>query len=329
MADKLPPLENCLAVRLKDCILVLSKHSHFSIFSDKSAIWMYNLWTETWMKYDIIPKPKPEVNGHTGVVIGTDVYICGERGYKSMLSKLTRNPKGKYAWSIIHIEDQSKVPSPRFDCCAWEYGEKMWVWGADGPSTDDQLLYFDPSTKTWINVKCSGEVPSPGNRASTTKMQDNVWLHETTTINYSCSLGLYTLSMHSFTWTRIETTMPKPIRNSKASLTPISASQLLSYGGFSQDISDKNLTLSWIFDIQSRQWKQHPIAETYHRWNHTGITGLNSRVIILGGGNTISVVILEPKSLEQLAIQRIYKHRSKLPWKKLPKKLTCKIMFPE
>ena len=37
----------------------------------------------------------------------------------------------------------------------------------------------------------------------------------------------------------------------------------------------------------------------------------------------------QPKTLQQLATETVYKHRNNLPWQKLPKKLICKIMGTE
>ena len=162
-------------------------------------------------------------------------------------------------------------------------------------------------------------------------------------MNNRFSRDLYELSMRSLVWTKIEAAMPRPDDYREATLTPISASQLVMYGGMHRHVLEK-LTGPWILDIQSYTWRQHPITENYNRLNHAGITGLNSSVIILGGSmfkpvslqgakcqleNSIFSVRLEPKCLQQLAIQMIYKHRSKLPWKSLPKTLTCKIMDHE
>ena len=291
----------------------------------------------------------------TGVVIGTHVYIFGGRSHNNMLRKLITNAKGSFVWSKIHIEDQTKVPSPRTNHCAWEHGEKMWVFGGHGPSpvdylnnhgdyrpllphfsssqTNNQLFSYDPTTVTWINIRCSGEVPSPQHEASTAKIHDTVWLYGGTTEFCFHSNELYELNMHSFAWTKIEATCQKPKETSMASLTPISASHLLLYGG-NQHMNTK----PWIYNVQTHAWSRHPTAKRHCRWNHTGITGLNSSVIILGGEvalakkktkKTILSVILEPKSLKKLAIQMIYKHRSELPWENLPKSLTCNIMITE
>ena len=332
------------------------------IISTDYTISICCLWTEQWSKH-IIPNQLelPEVEGQTGVVIGTDVYIFGNTE-KSNLWKLRRSRNGSFEWSIIYITDQTKVPSPRCYHCAWEHSGKMWVFGGKGPSpvgylndhgyfvtrflhfrvhgSNNQLFSFYPTTGTWTNVKCSGEVSSPRYCASSANIQDNVWLYGRLAVTIGIN-DFYELSMHSLVWTKIETAMPRPYDNRGATLTPISTSQLVLYGGVHQDFL-KKLTGPWIFDIQSNTWRQHPEVENCNRRNHTGTTGQDS-VLILGGymlkpvslrgaqyqvENTV-FVRLEPKCLQQLAIQMIYKHRSNLPWQSLPPTLTCKIMDHE
>ena len=73
---------------------------------------------------------------------------------------------------------------------------------------------------------------------------------------------------------------------------------------------------------------------------HTGSLGLNNSVIIIGGASpedyelssdethsdleasiSLYTIMLGPKSLQQQAVQTVYKYRAELPWKCLPKKL--------
>ena len=363
MAGTLAPTEESLkkriAVRLNNCVLVYTKTVYCGQWIYN--LWIYNLWTEQWSKHAIAePKELPDLNGQTGVVIGTDVYVLG--GYNDVLWKLIRNANGSYVWSVIRTDNQTNAPSPRYCHCAWAYGEKMWVFGGYGPSpvgylndhgdfdlwntfnaygpgANNQLLSFDPSTKTWTNVECFGDIPSPRDCACTTMIEDTVWLYGGRTCSNFFNNDFYELNMLSFVWTKIKTTMPRPDGISGASLTSISASKLVLYGGCHQDMDDHNLAIPRVFDIQSRTWSQHPTTETCHRIYHSGLTGLNSSVIILGGEtsggsqhhreNAILYVRLEPKCLQQLALQMIYTHKSELPWKSLPKKLTCQIMDPK
>ena len=303
MADTLAPTENCLkrhiAVHLKDCVLFLSKSFCTVEISEQCTridslqgahyhIWIFNLWTEQWRKYAIPEQEKlPEVVGRTGIVIGSDCYFFG--GTNTLLRKL-RSKNGTFVWSIIYIEYQTNVPSPRLYHCAWEHGEKMWVFAGYGPSPhnylndhgdfrswdsslsfgeNSQLLSYDPSTKIWVSVKCSGEVPSPRNQACTGIIGDNVWLYGgSTTVNDIYRDDLYKLNMYSFVWTKIESTVPRPSGRRNASLTPVSANQLVLYGGRQENMSDQDVTIPWVFDVQSHIWRQHPITEN-HRWNHT------------------------------------------------------------
>ena len=286
MAESLAPTAECLgnhiAVRFKDFILVLSETSSIEFSRSKRtqvvvshySIWMYNLWTEQWRKLTM-PKEQelPGVYDRTGVVIGTDAYIFGGHDHKNMLWKLIANAEGSFVWSIIQVEEQTKVPSPRLNHCAWEHGDKMWVFGGTGPSPVDylnnhgdfipvlslnnQLFFYEPTTETWINIQCSGEVPLPRHSASTAIIQDNVWLYGGRTKNSNCSDDLYELNMHSFTWTQIKTTMPGPNGSNRASLTPISASQLLLYGG-NLDMFGQKFTIPWIYNVQTHTWSLRP-----------------------------------------------------------------------
>ena len=82
----------------------------------------------------------------------------------------------------------------------------------------------------------------------------------------------------------------------------------------------KRCTLSdtWILDLPSRSWKQ---------------LGLNNNIIIIGGSCDHAYhmhkdkfhVMLEPKCLQELAMQTVFKHQAELPLKSLPRKL-CKRM---
>ena len=262
-------------------------------------------------------------------------------------------------------KDQAQTPSPRQYHCAWEYGEKMWVFGGYGlpptgylndhgnfvpylqpsglPGVNNQLLWYDPSTGTWTNVKYSGEVPSPRCKAFTTVITEKMWLYGGSNDRVVTNDSLYELNMQSFVWTQIETNMPRPqvkfTGGFHAPLTQISADQFVLYGG----TRGGNLNISnipWIFDVQSHTWSRHPKTEGHPQWSHKHIvlvTCLKNNVIILAKktksawiqdeATDFSVMLdcIEPKSLQHLAIQMIYKHRSKLPWESLPRKLSCKI----
>ena len=253
MADTRAPTEECLehhmAVRLKDCIFVSSKSSKFTsqnavhVEDNPVILWIYNLWTEQWAKYVIqIRKYLHFGRDCTNVLIGTNVYsihgTIGESYNVHRLLSLEITANGSCAWGFIHTGNQTKEPSPRVDYCAWEHGAKMWVFGGYGPSpvdylndhgefalcyrrcgTNNQLLSYEPSTGTWTNAECFGDIPSPRCDASAAVLADTVWLYGGLT-NNNCTFisDLYELNMLSFVWTKIETTTPRPNGKRQANL---------------------------------------------------------------------------------------------------------------
>ena len=94
----------------------------------------------------------------------------------------------------------------------------MWVFGGFGPSpvnvlndhgnfdlwdplsdgTNNQLLSFDPSTKTWTNAECFGDIPSPRWGASIAMVEDTVWLHGGSNHSDFDKSDFYELNMLSF-----------------------------------------------------------------------------------------------------------------------------------
>ena len=88
-----------------------------------------------------------------------------------------RTPQGCFLWSQIGTyESKQKCPSPRQGHSGWEYGQKLWIFGCVGSDldgylkahedfteygTNNQLLYFDPSSEEWQNPKCFGNIPHP------------------------------------------------------------------------------------------------------------------------------------------------------------------------
>ena len=133
--------------------------------------------------------------------------------------------------------------------------------------------------------------------------------------------------MDSLTWTQIQIVQPRPHGRYLCTLTAVTEDQLILHGGS----TPSNYT--WIMDLPSHSWRLYTSGKDHCRWLHTGSLGLNSGVIILGGSkdvcsscdtsesNNIFHVMLEPKLLQQLAMQIIYKHLGEQPWELLPVKL--------
>ena len=185
----------------------------------------------------------------------------------------------------------------------------------------------------WTNAKCYGSVPTPrGNHASTI-ISHGVWTYGG---EHSSSFSdeFYKLDLKILTWTQIQISQPKPPELVCCSLNVISDTTLLLYGGASVQLpghSIQTLDGMWIFDVLTNTWRQYTSSKDHHRGGHRGTPGLNKCVIVIGGAKdpedsyddytTTFHVMLAPKSLQQVALQTVFKHRAVLSWTCLPLKL--------
>ena len=372
-----PFVSHHAAVRVKNSIVVFGGET--VSLEKRCTIWIYNLYTDRWRRYMIANnKLPPNTFPDCVVAIGTDIYI-----YYSALTNMTKpskwqpntlamlsiSEKTSFVWNEIQIKDITKTPSMRTDYSGWNYKDKLWIFGGFGVSpvgylnhhgefaalfwntidlhvgSNNQVLYFDPVLYEWTNPACFGTVPSPRRFHSSSIVGDIVWLHGgMQNTNIQIYDDLYQLDMLSLVWTQIGTNTLKPSARWRSTLTAITEKQLLLHRGFAS--RDKRISDSWIFDIPSQTWRQYQGIEDHPRHRHTGTTGLNSSVVIIGGSNPdrdlarwtvtdnerraysrVVLVKLEPKSLQQLAMNAIY--QAKLPLETLPKTLTYAIMGTE
>ena len=338
-------MELHVSVRFENSIVVLSRN-------ERHRLWIYNLWTEHWTKYDL-PRGKllPVENHQRGVQIGSAIYMSGGT---NMVWKLMKCRNNLFTYKRIQIKDHTKKPSPRHHHCAWEYDKKMWIFGGYGIPPDgyinnygdftrdfthtgaypngfhNQLLSYEPFRKIWTDVACSGDVPAPQARASAALLNDKVYLHGGYPSNIPYRGDLYELDMPSITWTRIKPTGLRPNGRMNFSLISVTINHLVFYGG------PDGGAVTRIFDVQLHTWKEYSEKKIAYNSDHTGTTGLHGSVVIIGRyfqpedqlayTPTVVTLRLEPKSLQQLAMQMIYHKVDSTLWETLPKKLLCKMI---
>ena len=221
----------------------------------------------------------------------------------------------------------------------------------------NQLLYFDPLAETWTNPKCTGQVPSPRSEHATARIKDAVWLYggtqDTVSSDASSLDDMYELNMHTLLWTKIEAINPRPPGCGLFVLTAIADSQLVLHGGHGEHFRNifRKCKTTWFFDIPSQTWRQSTTIKDPLRYCHTGSRGINKSVIIIGGqlyhelhsdtgwayrgtrGKQLILIVsvmLEPNTLQQVAMKTVYQHyKDEAIVEKLPKKLTNKILGTE
>ena len=240
--------------------LVAVRHGHhIHIFGGRAeetwpssfhVIWVYNLYTEQWKKYTI-PERHTAPTGRIdtcAVVIGKYIYMFGGitkdniHSISNEVWKLTKAENRSLQWNEVGTRPAQKTPSPRYKHAAWNYTDKLWIFGGFGNFTNEhfhehgdfmqttnllpvtirynigweaysnnQLLCFDPSNEVWTNPKCYGMIPSCRGEHATTVTRDQVWLYGgKRTACAAVHDDLYNLNMSTLTWTHIQTDQNRP-----------------------------------------------------------------------------------------------------------------------
>ena len=351
--DRLPGRHSHIASRLDHHIVFTAGFDRGSTHS----VWTYNLYTDQWREHKIpATKNAPyPVIGACAATIDECIYMFGGLDTHSLNTtnavwKLT-SKYGCFHWSEIEFQRDVRLPFPRFRHSGWEYANCLWAFGGDrspfsygpldqylndhgdlesmrGGAVTNQLICFNPSTHTWTNPQCFGTLPSPRSDHSTAIINNNVWLvgGEGPSNIFD---DFFKFDMPSKTWTCIQTTQAKPQVRLWSTLTAISDSQLVCHGG--EALRFPPVIDTYIVDLPSNTWRYHKSVRDNERCNHSASLGLNKNVIIVGGRSSFAQptptfqLMLEPKSLKQVAMKTIYSQRKVLPWKNLPSKLIMQL----
>ena len=292
-------------------------------------------------------------------------WVPDEFNFTNAVWRLTRTTKRCFEWRTEERRTKKKTPSPR-DChSVWEYKGQLWTFGGHGLplagylndhgdfqgkniGQNNQLLCYDPMSKDWRNPKPSGTIPKPRSKHRSAIIGDKVWTYggllnkPWPNLYHTYYDELYQLNMVSLTWTEIQTGQVKPPYRTRCSLTSVTENRIVLHGG--ECTSHESLKDTWILDLSSLSWKRYEASKGVSRTGHTGTACINTNIIIIGGNmstrdeNGILTykqlysdafsVKLEPKTLQQVAIQKIYHHRDVLPWKVLPNSLKARLLFP-
>ena len=336
------------AVKLGNYVIVFGGVDNNNRELPLCQINIYNIYTEEW-RLNTVPQPAPSARlAHSAVAIGCSIYMFGGRDitftriFNNEFWTLTETAKGCFVWRQIMFEHKKKTPSPRAYHVAWEYGGKLWIFGGAGyvgagyvdeheefgNEHNKHPLCFDPSVKEWTKIQCSGKMPVYQSGCASTIIGDKVWMFgeydKRGEPRFHLLYQLYQLDMKSMAWCMIEAdpSHTKPCSHQFVSFNAVTENQLVLYGGIGEEHIIGN---TWIFDIPSLTWKRLAPGLGRAPYNfHTGTTVANGRVLILGGQKRTRqkrshrIIALQPRSLQQLAMMMISKHRSTLPLQDLP-----------
>ena len=356
-----------VAVHFGNYILVFGGRysKNYDDLASMRMIWLHDVHTERWRKYIISCRKMapPAMEKASGVAIERTVYMFGgwvyhDRDATNAVWKLTWTPSGCIHWSGGLLRKKHKTPSPRYGHTAWQYEGKLWVFGGYGYHPDsylnecgdfmgvlnfnfvgcnNQLLSYNPVSEEWTNLNCLGSVPEPRFECTTTIDKDRVYMFGGRNSSGSCFDDLYELRMHSFTWIQIQTDQTRPQGQLVCTLNSLFGSQLELHCRANRfKYFNERLNDTWVFDLPSQSWRQYKCTTDDNRWRHTRTKCTDGNIISIGGTSKCNPaynftfhIKLGPKTLQQLVMKTIFKHRTELVWKCLPKKLIAQLGLSE
>ena len=318
-------------------------------------IFNYNRHSGLWRKC-VIPASHPAPRARSGAdfaVIGGDIYLFGGL-FKNFsrtndLWKLTLNVKGCYQWIEIKVKEKSQSPCPRASHLVWEYDGKLWSYGGNADAHDgylnnygrfraidefhfaiEQTVCFDPETKQWTDVQFSGTMPEASDSLAGVRINNTLWIFYLE--------DLYNLDLSSLQWRKVTMGNPKPSSRNFCSLTKIGEDAIVLHGGMPSNFPYA-VVLSdnvWYLNLSSMTWSQKPsdnvtvddILPKEERLNY--VLTVWGWTEIRGNVNSLRPLCQarRVKTLQDIALTCIDKHRRSLPLNALPKALQEKILLP-
>ena len=257
------------------------------------------------------------------------------------LWKLSKRKYNDFTWQKIHFHEKKAIPSPRVYHSGWEHDKKLFTFGGcsvspqgylstygdfeeadfnllSGDEGNDyycnQLNYFNPQCKKWTNIECTGAAPTPRHDFGCTKINHSVYIHGglDTIIDFQYLDDFYVLNMSTVTWVQLA---DAPMDRIAHSLTAVTDSQIVLHAGGTLDKDHKD---TWILDLHTLKWKEVTRKEHTERFDHTATMAGDGHIVIIGGTekNNFNVchihLIYQPKTLEQLALCCVNKHKKRL-----------------
>ena len=280
--------------------------------------------------------------------------------YTNDLWTLQKTQHGSFGWNKINRQSKDSSPSPRSGHSGWTYKGNLWFFGGEGSSPtgylnshrreffpgilkiclNKQLLRFKPSEQNWTCVQSFGAIPSQrvDHAAAVMEGLDKAWVYG----GYSFDRGwkqlndVHELDLSSITWTLIETSLPGPLV--ACSFNAVGETKLVLNGHIKSFELPQH---TWILDLTSMSWRHWTSEDRCTLGlSHTGCNGLNNSVIFVdleaddednspqNNDKHVFNMMLEPKTLQQVATRMIHKYKHELPWQScLPNQLLATFSF--
>ncbi|KAH9507206.1 Kelch domain-containing protein 2 [Bulinus truncatus] len=326
-----------------------------STYCERDVILNYNLDLDLWTCVKTNGELPKHRSGASGALLWPYWYILCGHTFEGDTNDVHRLNLISLVWEKLNPSGLSISPRDKSSC--WVYRSRIYCFGGFGskPSKylwdnendkftlepmnfrgwNDQVLYFDTDQMEWVLVACKG--PKPKGRAAHTTVCINsiVYLfggrHKSKRMN---DLHCFNLETHTWSGTKY-CKGNQPIGRSWHSMTAISHSELIIYGGFSND--NEPLDDMWLLDVDCFCWTLVKPSTGHPRLWHSACMNMHGEVLIFGGccsnilldreimvtSDQVIVLRTSPFTLERLCLHTVYKYQKLLKggWDTLPQML--------
>ncbi|CAG2114937.1 unnamed protein product [Medioppia subpectinata] len=341
---------------------------HMCAFDDEinHELWIYDTLIEKWCLKRCTGESGPAdipdgTSGACCILSGAHIYMFGGYNEDGNSDQLYRLNHKTLKWKRLTPPGKSPIACDKSVC--WQYNHKIYIFGGYGcvPDIDEksyqfvfdpkshwhykrgwnnQLVCYDIGLNQWEWPKVEGTAPIPRAAHSAAIVGHKVFIfggrHRELRMN-----DMYFIDMKRMCWSEELTNNMKnesliPIGRSWHSFTPLSESQIVLYGGFSQD--NRPLSDCWLLDIKSQQWSHIALPFSKPRLWHSAIASPFGEIIVFGGAtqNILNLINLRnikdlysgdiitlrfvPKSLLRLCLDTsvLNWHSLQKQWKYLP-----------
>lgn len=332
---------------------------NLDIYLPPQELWIYNSIVNRWVRRETSGAIPPGISGAAAVFLPSEkaVYVMCGFMFNGHANEVYRLDTSDWTWSHIDVGDNAQKPSPRDKLSAWEWENRIYIFGGYGLSFypymhdvgsyfgdvsvfgqtkgwNNQLMIFDTTSRSWSNPQTTGASPSPRAAHGSARVGRDVFIfggrHDDQRLN-----DLYRLNLSTLNWSQIFVEGNVPVGRSWHTFTPISDRHVCLFGGYTT--SQQPLGDVWFLDTVSLQWRQcdrscHKSPPTPHLW-HTAVRTSDDDVVVFGGcsndilsnvaadhSNDLLVIRISPKTLLMLSLDAVHLYADSLrgQWDDLP-----------
>ncbi|KAL0983741.1 hypothetical protein UPYG_G00132100 [Umbra pygmaea] len=271
-------------------------------------IWLYDLETGVWEMCQMSGEVPPPMSGCCGNSLSGCLYIFGGYDENGQTNKLycVNLLDGEYSWRKVNPVS-SFPPSPRDKMCSWVYNNRITYFGGYGHKKlhdiwddksfkmdtaslelergwgwNNEVHVFDTTLTRWTEPKTCGRVPTPRAAHAGATLGYKGYVHGGRGMDLTTG-DIHCLDLQSWTWSEVVPASIVPPARSWHSLTPVSDSTLVLFGGMS--LNHQPLSDGWIFDVEINKWSElkRPNQNKQRLW-HTACQAKDADVVVFGGG---------------------------------------------